>query len=97
MLCSKCLEALEPSFARKRSMRYTGQVIMHAKYPVTSGIIEGCMNTIKVLKRTAWGFRDFEYFFLRIKYTFLPYALKEKVKDKLFRDRKSTRLNSSHL
>jgi len=53
---------------------------------VTSGIIEGCMNTIKVLKRTAWGFRDFEYFFLRIKYTFLPYALKEKVKDKLFRN-----------
>ena len=72
-------------FASKKR-KYTEQVIMHAKYPVTSGIIEGCMNTIKVLKRTAWGFRDFEYFFLRIKYTFLPYALKEKVKDKLFRN-----------
>lgn len=70
-------------FASKKR-KYTEQIIMHAKYPVTSGIIEGCMNTIKVMKRAAWGFRDFEYFFLRIKYAFLPYKIKQEVKDKLF-------------
>jgi transposase len=72
-------------FASKKR-KYTEQIIMHAKYPVTSGIIEGCMNTIKVIKRAAWGFRDFEYFFLRIKYAFLPYKIKQEVKDKLFRN-----------
>ena len=70
-------------FASKKR-KYTEKIIMHAKYPVTSGVIEGCMNTIKVIKRSAWGFRDFEYFFLRIKYAFLPYKLKQEVKDKLF-------------
>jgi len=72
-------------FASKKR-KYTEQIIMHAKYPVTSGIIEGCMNTIKVIKRAAWGFRDFEYFFLRIRYAFLPCKLKLEVKDKLFRN-----------
>ena len=73
------------TFASKKR-KYTEQIVMHAKYPVTSGVIEGCMNTIKVIKRAAWGFRDFEYFFLRIKYAFLPDKLKQEVKDKLFRN-----------
>ena len=84
-LCMCELSGIEElvNFASKKR-KYTEQIIMHAKYPITSGIIEGCMNTIKVIKRAAWGFRDFEYFFLRIKYAFLPYVLKQEVKDKLF-------------
>ncbi|MEA4866403.1 MAG: ISL3 family transposase [Sphaerochaeta sp.] len=84
-LCMCELSGIEElvSFALKKR-KYTEQIIMHAKYPVSSGIIEGCMNTIKVIKRAAWGFRDFGYFFLRIKYAFLPYKLKQEVKDKLF-------------
>lgn len=72
-------------FASKKR-KYTEQIIMHTKYPVTSGIIESCMNVIKVIKKATWGFRDFKYFFLRIKYAFLPYKIKQEVKDKLFRN-----------
>ena len=40
-------------------------------HPFTTGMIEGINNKIKLLKRQAYGFRDMEYFTLRI------YALHE--------------------
>ena len=73
------------AFASK-TRKHTEHKRMHTKYPLTSAIIEGCMNTIKVIKRTAWVFRDFEYFLLRVKYACLPYKIKQEVKDKHFRD-----------
>ena len=37
----------------------------HDSYSAT-GILEGINNKIKVIKRMAYGFRDDEYFFLKI-------------------------------
>jgi transposase len=33
-------------------------------------VLEGMNNKIKVIKRVAYGFRDDEYFFLRIRHAF---------------------------
>jgi len=33
-------------------------------------LLEGMNNTIKVIKRMAYGFRDAEYFFLKIRAAF---------------------------
>ena len=46
--------------------------------------IEGCMNKIKVIKRTAFGFRDFDYFFNRIWYAFLPRHKKMEARTKVW-------------
>ena len=46
--------------------------------------IEGCMNKIKVIKRTAFGFRDFDYFFDRIWYAFLPRHKKMEARRKVW-------------
>ncbi|WP_440965635.1 transposase [Massilia sp. GER05] len=39
-------------------------------YPMSSSILEGVNNRIKVIKRMAYGFRDASYFFLKIKDAF---------------------------
>jgi len=41
-------------------------IINHCKYPINNGKIEGTNNKIKVLKRRSYGFRDVEYFKLKI-------------------------------
>ena len=35
-----------------------------------TSVLEGINNNIKVLKRMAYGFRDAEYFFLKIRHAF---------------------------
>ena len=35
-------------------------------YHIGTSVLEGINNKIKVIKRVAFGFRDFDYFFLRI-------------------------------
>jgi transposase len=62
-------------FARKKRAK-SQEVINHAKFAISSGPIEGFMNKIKVIKRNAYGYRDWDYFFLRIWWALLP------VKDK---------------
>lgn len=54
------------------------------RMPISSGVIEGCMNKIKVIKRTAFGFRDFDYFFDRIWYAFLPLYKKMEARRKVW-------------
>ena len=46
-------------------------ILNYFDHPITTGKVEGINNKIKVLKRQAYGFRDLEYFSLRI------YALHE--------------------
>ncbi|MEA9423705.1 transposase, partial [Aeromonas caviae] len=41
-----------------------------ANYPMHTSVLEGVNNKIKVIKRMAYGFRDSEYFFLKIKAAF---------------------------
>ena len=45
-------------------------IISHCSYPINSGVLEGMNNKIKVIKRMAYGFRDEEYFFLKIRAAF---------------------------
>ena len=56
-------------FARQLDARIDG-VINHCRYPLNTGFLEGMMNKIKVLKRVAYGYRDDEYFFLKIRAAF---------------------------
>lgn len=57
-------------FARTMAVHRTG-ILNFFDHPFTTGMVEGTNNKIKLLKRQAYGFRDMEYFSLRI------YALHE--------------------
>lgn len=41
-------------------------ILNHCKYPINTGKLEGINNKIKVIKRKAYGYRDIEYFSLKI-------------------------------
>lgn len=56
-------------FAR-RLQGYLQGILNHCKWPLHTGLLEGINNRIKVIKRMAYGFRDHEYFFLKIKAAF---------------------------
>lgn len=45
-------------------------IINHAVYPLHTSLLEGINNKIKVMKRMAYGYRDDDYFFLRIRAAF---------------------------
>jgi transposase len=45
-------------------------IVNHARYPLHTSLLEGINNKIKVMKRTAYGYRDDHYFFLRIRAAF---------------------------
>ena len=62
---------LEPlqRFARNLS-KYVRGILASAKYRMHTSLLEGVNNKIKVIKRMAYGFRDSEYFFLKIKAAF---------------------------
>lgn len=53
-----------------RLERYMHGIIAHCQWPLHTSVIEGMNNKIKVIKRMAYGFRDDEYFFLKIKAAF---------------------------
>jgi transposase len=62
---------IEPlvKFAKALEQRLEG-ILAHCRYPLHTSVIEGINNKIKVIKRMAYGFRDDEYFFLRIRAAF---------------------------
>ncbi len=62
---------IEPlvKFAKALEQRLEG-ILAHCRYPLHTSVIEGINNKIKVIKRMAHGFRDDEYFFLRIRSAF---------------------------
>ena len=49
---------------------YLPGILAHCRWPLGTNLIEGINNTIKVIKRMAYGFRDDHYFFLRIRAAF---------------------------
>src|SRR5699024_11619519 len=57
------------------------EILSSFAFDLHKGYIEGINNQTKVIKRNAFGFRRFDRFRLRV----------------LLQDRKSTRLNSSHV
>ena len=56
-------------FARQLRDKLDG-VLAHCKYPLHTSLLEGMMNKIKVIKRMAYGYRDEDYFFLKIRAAF---------------------------
>lgn len=56
-------------FAR-RLTGYLHGILSHCRHPLNTSVVEGINNTIKVIKRRAYGYRDEEYFFLKIRAAF---------------------------
>lgn len=56
-------------FARKLKPYLRG-ILASSKYPLNTSVLEGMNNKIKVIKRMAYGYRDTEHFFLKIKHAF---------------------------
>jgi transposase len=54
----------------QRLAGYLQGIIAHCRWQLQTSLIEGINNKIKVIKRMAYGFRDDEYFFLRIRAAF---------------------------
>lgn len=50
--------------------RHKDGILNHCDYPINSSKLEGINNTIKVIKRRAYGFHDTNYFILKIKQAF---------------------------
>ena len=56
-------------FARKLRP-YIAGIIASATYRMNTSVLEGMNNRIKVIKRMAYGYRDNDYFFMKIKAAF---------------------------
>ena len=41
-------------------------IVNHSKFGISTGKLEGTNNLAKVIKRTAYGFQDDEYYFLKL-------------------------------
>lgn len=54
----------------KRLKAYLHGILAHCRWPLHTSLLEGVNNKIKVIKRMAYGFRDDEYFFLKIRAAF---------------------------
>lgn len=62
---------IEPLKKFARNLKsYIEGIFSHCQYPLNTGLLEGINNKIKVIKRMAYGYRDDEYFFLKIKQAF---------------------------
>ncbi len=49
---------------------YADGIIASASHPLNTSVLEGVNNRIKVIKRMAYGYRDIDYFFLKIRAAF---------------------------
>lgn len=54
----------------KRLQPYLNGILAHCRWPLNTSVLEGINNKIKVIKRVAYGFRDDNYFFLKIRGAF---------------------------
>jgi len=57
------------AFARNLTKRIDG-VLAQCRWKLNTSVLEGMNNKVKVLKRMAYGFRDDDYFFLKIRAAF---------------------------
>ena len=53
------------SFAKTLAAHREG-ILAWYDYPISTGPLEGTNNKIKTMKRQAYGFRDLEFFILKI-------------------------------
>jgi transposase len=68
----RACESAIPAIVRfaNRLARVADYIINHARYPIHTSLLEGINNKIKVMKRIAYGYRDTDYFFLKIRAAF---------------------------
>lgn len=66
------IEALR-RFAERLKPYWHG-IVSRCRHQLNTSVVEGINNTIKVIKRRAYGYRDQQYFFLKIKAAFPGYA-----------------------
>ena len=57
------------TFARRLENYWQG-ILSRRRHPLNTSVVEGINNTIKVIKRRAYGYRGEEYFFLKIRAAF---------------------------
>ena len=48
-------------------MAHRAGILAYYDYPISTGPLEGTNNKIKTMKRQAYGFRDMDFFKLKIK------------------------------
>ena len=59
---------IEPLKAFARKLKgYLPGILSHCRWPLHTSLLEGINNKIKVIKRMAYGYRDDDYFFLKIR------------------------------
>lgn len=58
------------SLFAQRLKTYLHGILSRCRHRLNTSIVEGINNTIKVIKRRAYGYRDQEYFFLKIRAAF---------------------------
>ena len=71
--CGKRLaedNSFAPKYYQVTLMNWGKSILNTFDYPYTNGFTEGCNNKIKVLKRNAYGYRNFEKFRKRILHMF---------------------------
>jgi transposase len=62
---------LKPLIAFAKRLRpYLAGIVAGARFHLNTSVLEGMNNRIKVIKRMAYGYRDTNYFFLKIKGAF---------------------------
>uniref|UniRef100_UPI000371109B ISL3 family transposase n=1 Tax=Thioalkalivibrio sp. ALJ16 TaxID=1158762 RepID=UPI000371109B len=49
---------------------YLPGIVSRCRHRLNTSVVEGINNTIKVIKRRAYGYRDQDYFFLKIRAAF---------------------------
>ena len=49
---------------------YLHGILSRCRHPLNTSVVEGINNTIKVIKRRAYGYRDQRYFFLKVRAAF---------------------------
>ncbi|VCF25462.1 transposase IS204/IS1001/IS1096/IS1165 family protein [Burkholderia pseudomallei] len=54
----------------QRLQGYWHGIVARCRHPLNTSVVEGINNTIKVIKRRAYGYRDEQYFFLKIRAAF---------------------------
>ncbi len=59
-----------PAKVRRAFAGYWHGIVARCRHPLNTSAVEGINNTIKVIKRRAYGYRDEEYFFLKIRAAF---------------------------
>lgn len=64
-ICYETKNKLFTWFAKLLDNHFEG-IIAHATFKISSGKVEGTNQMIKVIRRSAYGYRDDDYFFLKI-------------------------------